>query len=289
MVYRNNFVVVIKVAGKVLRENKKGAVQIPFGSEYEITLQNKDSRRAVVSVEIDGSDVLKGHQLVIDANSQSTLEGFLDWDGDVTNKFKFIEKTAEVSEFRGDRSDDGIVRVEYRFETARPRRFPPVWYTMNSNERSIGGNEVYTKSLGSPSLGEPRAMMNFTSNVASSPVLGDVQCCASSGEPSATKSLSRGFNMAPEVNVVEIDKSDSGITAHGGKSDQSFDSTKVGFLESDSTVICLSLVGGDIQTGRRVRKPITVKTKIQCPMCGRKYKPTMDFCGKCGSALKKFA
>ena len=91
MVFNNNFIAVVKCRGKVLRESNGGEVRIPFGSEYSILLKNKSNQRAVVNVEINGDDALSSNQIVIDGNGKLELEGFMDGDGDVTNKFKFID------------------------------------------------------------------------------------------------------------------------------------------------------------------------------------------------------
>ena len=76
MVYKNSFIVVVKCNGKIMRE-KDGAVTLPFGSEYSILLKNKNSRTAVASVEIDGEDVMDGHQYIVPANTTRELKGFL--------------------------------------------------------------------------------------------------------------------------------------------------------------------------------------------------------------------
>ncbi len=123
MVYNEKLVVSIKSNGKILREYKD-IVYLPFGSEYSILIKNLNSNRAVVSVSVDGEDAIDGSRLVIDPNSTHELEGFLINDT-VRNKFKFIEKTDKISSYRGDKIDDGIVRVEYQFEA--PKRYPYVY------------------------------------------------------------------------------------------------------------------------------------------------------------------
>ncbi len=45
MMYKQNFVVVVKCNGKILREQDSDVVYLPFGAEYSILLKNKDSRR----------------------------------------------------------------------------------------------------------------------------------------------------------------------------------------------------------------------------------------------------
>lgn len=121
MVYKENFVVAIKSNGKILREFGD-TVYLPFGSEYSVLLKNLNSVSAVADIDIDGTNAGRG--IIIRSNSSSELKGFLEG-CTVKNKFKFIQKTDEISDYRGDRVDDGIVRVEYKFE----KKYEPVtWY-----------------------------------------------------------------------------------------------------------------------------------------------------------------
>ena len=107
MTYNQKLVAVVKVNGKVLRDTDD-VIRLPFGSEYEIYLKNLNSQRAVVNISIDGQDVLDGNRLVIDPNTEYALEGFMK-DRKVRNKFKFINKTKEIADYRGDNVDDGII------------------------------------------------------------------------------------------------------------------------------------------------------------------------------------
>lgn len=129
MVHKENFVVAIKNNGKILREVFSNTVYLPFGSEYSVLLKNLNSVSAVVDVDIDGISVGKG--IIVRPNTSTELEGFLEGYS-VKNRFKFIQKTKEISDYRGDRVDDGIVRVEYRFE----KTYTPisVWYNYNYQE-----------------------------------------------------------------------------------------------------------------------------------------------------------
>ena len=115
MVYSDKLVVVLKHKGKILREHKD-VVTLPFGSEYSILVKNLNTAKAKVSIEIDGEHVLDGQALLVDANTTTELKGFLKGSR-TTNRFKFIEKTAQISNYRGDRIDDGIIRVEYNNST----------------------------------------------------------------------------------------------------------------------------------------------------------------------------
>jgi len=77
MVYQNKLVVVIKHNGKILREKDDNVVYLPFLAEYEIFIKNLNSVEAVISISIDGKDILDNQNLVIRANSNCSLEGLL--------------------------------------------------------------------------------------------------------------------------------------------------------------------------------------------------------------------
>jgi hypothetical protein len=118
--YNEKMVAVVKSNGKIVRE-VGNSVYLPFGSEYSIYLKNLSSKRAVVSITIDGQDVLNGDKIIVDSNDTFELKGFMDNCGlRVRNKFKFIEKTQEISDYRGDKIEDGLIVVKYRFEKECP-------------------------------------------------------------------------------------------------------------------------------------------------------------------------
>ena len=63
MVYQNKVVAVIKVDGKVLREDN-GSVRLPFGSEYSVLVKNLNSVRVEAKITIDGKDVGDGRKRI---------------------------------------------------------------------------------------------------------------------------------------------------------------------------------------------------------------------------------
>lgn len=90
--YNNNFIVVIKKNGNVLREINNNQVFLPFNSEYTILIKNKNSRRAIAEITIDGMDISHGG-FIIPANDEIELERFvLDGNLDSGKKFKFVSK-----------------------------------------------------------------------------------------------------------------------------------------------------------------------------------------------------
>lgn len=243
MVYRDLFVVSVKCDGKILRE-QKDKIYIPFGREYSIFLKNLNSKRAAIDVEIDGKDILDGTSLLIDANESFDLEGFLDGNS-VSHKFKFIEKTQEISNFRGNRAEDGLIRVQYRFEKEQdPYR--------NIKELVKSQYKSYTMNSG----------------IKGSMLRGhDSEEESSSSEPSYS-SYSEEHNQS----------NDQGITVKGScDSCQRFKTMSAMALETEIHTIIIQLVGGE--------KMITVKDKLQCENCGKMSRSHHKFCTNCGTSL----
>ena len=256
MAYKNNFVVAIKHQGQILRE-KDNTVILPFGSEYSILLKNLDSRKAVAKVEIDGKDVLGGRQLIIEPNSTLELERFLD-NLDEGNRFKFIKKTKEIIEQRGDRIEDGIVRVEFRFEKAEREEIVHVkkyydWYPY----------KIWCSNYDNTSIS-----YNYETHTLV-PSVFDTVCCSS-------VSVGGGEVAAPA--------DDEGITVRGSKSYQKFHYGYTKDLENQSSVITLKL-RGLTKNNIEVTKPITVKDKLICPTCGKKCSSKDKYCSSCGTYL----
>lgn len=222
MVFCRNFVAAVKVNGKVLRERSDHTVYLPFGSEYSILLKNLDSRRAAVRVEIDGADVLKGRRLIVEPNSRLELERFLEDDLDRGQRFRFVRKTREIAERRGDRLEDGLIRVEYWFEQpchyfawnhwTAPRYFDP--FVVYGDNRTFD----YTVTAGGGG--------------------GTLSCAGSCGGP------------AP----------DEGVTVPGSQSGQLFQPGSIGLLESQSQVVVLRLKGYQAKKPLYVHSRLTCPT-----------------------------
>ena len=260
MVYSNNFIVVIKHKGKILRDIS-GVVKLPFGSEYSVLLKNKDSRTAVANIEIDGEDVMGGHQYIVPGNSSRELKGFLKGLR-ATHKFRFIKKTKEISEFRGDRVDDGVVRVEFRYEQTVWN--PTPWVVYPAPPR-YGGSSDYTYDISDGASGL-NVKTTFTNSMAEQTF-------------KSSNNVSCNFMSAPRL--------DEGITVKGTKANQDFQYGNVGTLENQSHVIIIRLKGELKRKGqmKKIKRPVLTKTRVQCQVCGRKWKSHLKFCGNCSAAL----
>ena len=263
--FMDNFIVVIKHKGKILRDIN-GVVRLPFGSEYSILLKNKDSRTAVANIEIDGEDVMGGHQYIVPGNSSRELKGFLKG-LEATHKFRFIEKTKEIFKFRGDRIDDGVIRVEFKYEKNIWDQTPwvvyPTFPSYPKCPRYGSGEYTYDSSDG---VGSLNVKTTFTSSFGGhTQQISNIDCC----------------------NYVSAPKLDEGITVKGTKANQNFQYGSVGTLESQSHVIIIRLKGTLKHKGqvKKIKRPVLTKTRVQCQVCGRKWKSHLKFCGNCSAAL----
>lgn len=267
MTYADKFVVEVKQNGKILRV-KDGAVYLPFGSEYSIYLKNLNSRRASVNISIDGEDVLDNSSLIMDANSSTELQGFLR--GNVAkNRFRFINKTKQISEHRGDRADDGLIRVEFAFEKPQPK--PWIMDTI----REI--KEVHHYHHDTPKVYGSNAEWSYTNNDSSGRGI----------EPQSVYTTSMGnvtMDSLGVENVSQVPNADEGITVKGSEISQQFRYASIGELE-ESTVIVIALKGLT-QSGQNVSESVSVKDKLQCSSCGTKSKSSFKFCPNCGTYLE---
>lgn len=288
MMYNNKFIACLKVDGKILRE-VNDTVYVPFGSTYQIFLKNLNSSRALVNIQIDGTEVCP-NGLVVGANHEIDLERFIK-DGNLTsgNSFKFIERTAGIEQHRGIKAEDGIIRISFKFEKPRlvftnsplsqwPDKYQPGYYPP-----CVRGDRWYTKGGVSGSAGD-----FFDTSL-----IGSVQC---SSKP--TKGLTRGVATSDSATLSNASfgstpvstasysapVNDVGITVPGAISTQKFSTTTMGELEDEEHVIVLRILGETAQ-GTVVVEPLTVKSKPTCATCGRVNKVTSKFCTNCGTSL----
>lgn len=259
--FKKDFVVCIKAEGKVLREYDN-TVLIPFGTEYSIYLKNLRTERAVVNISIDGEDILNGNKLVINGNDDLNLERFLET-SDKGHRFKFIEKTQKISEYRGDKPEDGIIRIEYQFEK---KLYSPPYY---GGTITVKGSGNFGSSWTSHST--------CTLDASLGNVTGTVDLCTAQNTGSSFTCSTVGNSSLRGLQTSD------GITAHGSISNQGFKDAYVGSLESERYVITLQLKGQ--LPNAKVEEVITVRNKLVCKMCGTQNKSNMKYCGECGNCL----
>jgi hypothetical protein len=275
--YHQKFVCVVKVNGRILREfnndSSESSVLLPFGTHYSILCKNLESRPARLKVWIDGEDVLSGNGIIIPAGQEHELKGFMNSGGKVTNKFKFIQKTEQIIDHRGDRIDDGIIRVEWQYEKPKPVKID--FYENHYH------NDYYWY--------HPKPYWPW--NPWSYPWI-----TYSSGSASGNvKGLSGNIQVTNCVNSTEMSKyadvpmatpaPDEGITVKGQNINQQYSTGYIGALESNKHVMIIRLKGTTVVAGEKVVTPVEVKTKVQCPTCGIMAKSGMKYCSNCGTNI----
>ena len=262
--YKNNLVVVVKHNGKVLRETGT-CVSLPFSSEYSLLVKNLNSRKVSVNISIDGEDVIDGKSLLIQSDSSTELKGFLSGKT-AKNKFRFIEKTKQISKYRGDRADDGLIRVNFAFEKEQP--------TVTYHYHDVSDYWPPSKRR-CPC--EP---------------FGPVKYCSGSNSIQKHNIKSGGFNSSNDILSCSVSNelytnnsfNDDGITVKGSEINQDFNYGYIGDLEK-SNVIVIRL-RGEKNNGTVIERPVMVRNRLTCPTCGKRSRSDSKFCNRCGTFLE---
>ena len=302
MMYSNKLVASIKSKGKVLREFKD-TVYIPFGSKYSFLVKNLHTQRALVNIFIDGENVISGG-LVLDPGREVDLERYVK-NGNLTegNRFKFIERTSAIENGpRGVKLEDGLVRIEFQYEAARP---------VINVSNIFGGNQSPTGFRTS----EYRGIVDKFSNRdttggwirASGATYSQVNVNGalrgvdfSNGESVKAQASAAINNYCAQNGIVSkaevhdgmatMDSfiNDVGITVPGSKSNQTFQTTTMGIMEPEKHSIVIKLLGVTAEN-QTITAPVTVKHKPKCVTCGKQNRAHSKFCTECGTALEIFA
>lgn len=265
MMYKNDFVAVVKVNGKVVREKDGSTIQLPFGSEYTIALKNKRFVRCLVDIFIDGSWI--GGSLILRPHEEVNLERFID----SPNKFRFIQKTREIQDYRGDKIDDGIITVKFRFEkvTYKPER-----KILLEKYNDIMDDNTYRHArIGGLSRG---CDMYYNSPNTT----GDIV------NASLRSTIVSNAEVTPDAMLMDKPADDEGITVKGSHSDQKFVSSHIEELEDETHVINFEVRGFQpSEESKTDEDVIYVQSKITCPTCGTRSRASAKFCSNCGTAL----
>jgi len=282
MVYSSKFVAVVVCKGQIvreLREDSDDVIRLPFGSDYSIRLKNLHSERAVVNIEIDGQDVLDGSRIVVNPNETADVEGFMEG-STVHKKFRFIEKTQQISEHRGDFVEDGLIRISYRFEKPKPplKFNHPYYYDcldkIKKDIRRYGRrcDDEYSSNFYDNILGQNRPVITSSMGGTSSSCDMEPLMRACVDAYSDNDSLSKNA------------ESDNGITVAGADTHQHFNTTYVGALETQTHSIVIRILG-QTKEGKKFQRPKITRRKIQCPTCGTRSQSRIKFCSNCGTNI----
>jgi hypothetical protein len=321
MMYQDKLVAVVKCGGRILRERDirsgDATVLIPFGDEYSIEMQNLYTERAVVSITIDGVDVLCGRKIILDPNKRFELERFLD-DLSAGNRFKFIQKTAQIIEARGDKLDDGFIRIEWQYEKPRyasvtgreeqRKNFvrqadPNEWEKQEAaraNQRLATPTVAWFASAGAMGVLGSQGSNGAQGAQGPSGCNGSVNTTGalngniafSAMKPDSFSAVSASFDAvsvgaASTRTCFFADSAapllEEGITVKGSVSTQKFTETFTQELDGQKHVIILRLKG--VAGEKKVEKPVVISTKLKCEICGRVSGGSNAYCPGCGTAL----
>jgi hypothetical protein len=229
MAYANNFVASILINNKPQREFQKDGDRtcyIPFDTEYQIRLKNKNSLRCKVQVDIDGMSATGNSAIVLDSYGTLDLERFI-IDKDKGRKFKFLsqEKAMETGEINDpDSPDNGYVTLKFYQET------PSILI------RSSSANDHFTtdkKIFRSNSL--PSSVMNSTS------LDSGISCSNTSSLVDSSVNCSLTSCMDSIVTDVEP-SGNEGVTGEGSISTQKFQDVADFVTVSNPVIIKIKLL-----------------------------------------------
>lgn len=293
--YSNKLVACVKADGKVLRE-KGEEVYLPFGSEYGLYFKNENNRKVQINVEIDGEDVLFGKTLLLDAGETMDLKGYVrDTFGKDNRAFKFITKTQEISDFRGDRAEDGLVKITYQFEKDQPIRptliRKSIWDDFDHRVYTNCGDNKhpFEDSLRNVNLSDFFGDVKLNAS-ATNTTFGSDSTHYSNAVSSSVTNASYTTDASFQANSMNVSmrslnvSNDPGITVEGSATGQSFQQGYIGTLEDKIHTMVFQLRG--LTSEEQVQEPVTVKTKKQCPSCGKKWKSSFEYCPHDGTFLR---
>lgn len=232
MAYSNKFVVTI-IQNDHIKQEIGNTVPIEFG-EYKIRLRNKNPRRAVCNLSIDGENV-SGGGFVIPANSFIDIERPLD----VDRKFKFVPADSEAAyDFgKNNNSKNGEVVATFSLERLEApiiiREYPKPRYP-------------YTRS---PGYWPPYAPPVIW---ATAPI--DYPLQAKSVLNNPMRNTMVGSMTGAIQNTQSLNQLQTGTTVEGDKSNQKFSYCSM-HVDAAFTTIKIFLKGYSPQENIKVKEP----------------------------------
>jgi len=267
--YSNGFVVAAKINGQTVEE-KDGKIVMPFDTEYSLMLKNRNDRKAVARVYIDGEEVTKSGRLILDANGSLNLERYVE---DMNNgaRFKFVPLANEKVKDKGD-SEKGWIEV--RFQLVKPTQSQVIYHEEHIYHKHHHWNDYWTYPVyKGPYYFGDIVWTNFTGSSGNQPL---TTYCSSNGDCVGTSlgsNVEKQFSAKIENNhLIE----EAGATIKGSNSDQKFSYSYVGELEAQETVIRFQLVG------TKDAKVAKQYIKTHCTNCGQRYNTNDKYCSGCG-------
>ena len=258
--YHSQFVLSIKNSNKEILREYGGKCYLPFYSEYSLFLKNLRGFRSVVSIKIDGTDILGGSQLVVGANDSIDLERFIS-NGDLLkgNRFKFVPVEGNAQDPSS--PDNGIIEVKVQWEV--PFTITTATYIPPSG--CIPWYSPYFYPTPSPTVKQyqPTPVNTFY--------------CSGDREASLTN-MSCSFSSTQNLVSHSVPTS-KGVTVEGSKSNQAFNNVSTSWLAPEIVTLRLQLLAPE----EKETFTVDSTSKKHCTECGKKIKGNFKFCPKCGT------
>jgi len=211
------------INGSLQDEKANGTVTIPLNSEYVLRFRNKNNRRAVVKITIDGENV-SGGGYIIDANSSIDICRH----SDIDRAFKFValdSKEAKQCGKGGNNFDKSKGTIEARFYLEKQ-----VSYKQNDNYKPWYPIDQYRPYYTPTPWCPPQHPYPD--------IIRPVYCCTNSINNSASNDIKANCIVrSPSVNSVQ-----DGCTVLGNQTGQRFSSEHID-LEDTFTSLKIYLQG----------------------------------------------
>lgn len=254
--HSSGFVVAVMVNGKVAPEKQNGQVLLPFGTEFQVYLKNKNSRTAVAQIFLDGENV-SGGGYVLRPRTCVTIERYLE----IPKRFKFVSLESDEAVLEGKNGDNsegtkGLVEVRFFYEKIAT---PPIQITEVHNHYYTPPVTLpYVHVYPRPSYGILRGfsttgLADTSTNTAEpSTVVG----CMAVGTQimSAAVTSSHPEALTGTLGLTKTEEVQDGCTVEGGYSSQRFNSTNI--LTEDTYVSIRLFIQG---VERAPKEPVVNK------------------------------
>lgn len=255
MTYSDRFVMCILVDGKPLRELANGVVPIKFGTQYSIRLRNKNNRRAVAKITVDGETV-SGGGIIVPAYDYVDIHRRTD--KDVAFKFVELDSPEAVDAGKNGPNPDkvkGTIQVSFFLERKPEPKVNEIhhWYPIYPKYNSwptwgtpfLGSSGLSTGSIGS-SLGS-NSLRGMTNDTNSNSI--NVSCSA--------KLYSSDIGHALTASNLN-----DGCTVDGGSTGQQFYTSYID-TEYQSVTLTLFLQGYTVAAPRKIKKAVVVDKQLE--------------------------
>ncbi len=241
MVYQNKFVLCVLVNGNIVKEQSDGSVCIPFGSEYTVRLRNKNNRRVLVVLYIDGENVSEGG-FIVNANDYVDIKRPVN----VDRAFKFVSlQSADAQDFGKNGPSTSVTgKIEARFYFEKepyvkkyttvplPYTYEKPWVSQPILKWSSSTKSSLTSELQNSQITNDADTCGLYS--------GEIKLCDTTSIPPQNDCCLQSFGFSGQLHSSSVQGFSDGCTVEGSETGQNF-ATTVFCAESTCTTLVVTL------------------------------------------------